>query len=395
MKKTGSAMTFICLMGVVSLFADMVQEGARSIFGSYLSFMGASAAMIGIITGAGELAGYSLRALTGCIAVKTGQYWLMTIVGYSLAVLAIPCLALVPDGSWVGAAFFIILGRMGKAIRQPAKSTLLSYAGSQEGVGKSFAIQEFLDQTGAFLGPVMLLLVFRHVGTEAPSALYHEGFALLLLPALCCIAAVVLAKIKFPHPEDFEVEAKKAAPFRMEKSFFLYMLGIGLFAFGFMDFPLITLHASRTGLVAESTLPLLYAVAMGVDAFAALAFGVLFDRYGIPSLAISTLVALPFTAVIFMASSASMLYLGVILWGIGMGAQESTLKAAVSTLVSKKGRAIGYGIFETGFGICWFIGSAMLGYLYDQSVFAMVVVSSLAQLLAVPFFLYCRRAKFM
>lgn len=142
-RKNSSAMVFICLMGIVSLFADMVQEGARGIFGAYLGMMGASAAMVGCISGAGELAGYGLRFVTGIIASRSGKYWFMTVGGYALAVLSIPCLVFVPEGNWVMAACFIILGRVGKAIRQPAKSTLLSYAASQEGLGKSFAIQEF------------------------------------------------------------------------------------------------------------------------------------------------------------------------------------------------------------------------------------------------------------
>lgn len=155
-RKNSSAVVFICLMGIVSLFADMTQEGARGIFGAYLGMMGASAAMVGCISGAGELVGYGLRFVTGIIASRSGKYWFMTVGGYALAVLAIPCLAFVPDGNWMMAACFIILGRVGKAIRQPAKSTLLSYAASQEGLGKSFAIQEFLDQLGAFLGPVLI-----------------------------------------------------------------------------------------------------------------------------------------------------------------------------------------------------------------------------------------------
>ena len=175
-RKNSSAMVFICLMGIVSLFADMVQEGARGIFGAYLGMMGASAAMVGCISGAGELAGYGLRFVTGIIASRSGKYWFMTVGGYALAVLSIPCLVFVPEGNWVMAACFIILGRVGKAIRQPAKSTLLSYAASQEGLGKSFAIQEFLDQFGAFLGPVLIFWVLSYYGSRGWKRLMGKVF---------------------------------------------------------------------------------------------------------------------------------------------------------------------------------------------------------------------------
>ena len=342
-------MVFICLMGVVSLFADMTQEGARGIFGAYLGMMGASAAMVGFISGAGELAGYGLRFVTGIIASRSGKYWFMTVGGYALAVLAIPCLAFVPDGNWMMAACFIILGRVGKAIRQPAKSTLLSYAASQEGLGKSFAIQEFLDQLGAFLGPVLIFWVLSYYGSQGMETAYGKSFLFLGIPAFLCIAAVILA--------------------------------------------IVALHAVKSGLAGKAEISLLYAAAMAADAFSALFFGWLYDKYGTVSLAWSTLLSMPFVFFIFMAPSSCWLYAGVLLWGIGMGAQESTLKAAVAAIVPKHERAVGYGIFETGFGVSWFIGSFLLGVLYDASILWMAAISALMQAAAVPFFFLTGRQK--
>lgn len=392
-RKTSPAMVFICLMGVVSLFADMTQEGARGIFGAYLGMMGASAAMVGFISGFGELAGYALRFVTGIIANRSGKYWLMTIGGYALAVLAIPCLAFVPEGNWVMAACFIILGRVGKAIRQPAKSTLLSYAASREGLGKSFAIQEFLDQIGAFLGPVLIFSVLSYYGEQSTETAYGKSFLFLGIPALLCIAAVIFAKITFPDPEKFEPEIKETEKAHLNSRFKIYMIGTALFAFGFIDFPLVTLHAVRSGLAGGAELSLLYAAAMAADAFSALFFGWLYDKYGTVSLVWSTLLSLPFVFCVFMAPSSSWLYGGVLLWGIGMGAQESTLKAAVAAIVPKHERAVGYGIFETGFGVSWFIGSFLLGILYDTSILWVAAISVLMQAAAVPFFFLTGRQK--
>jgi len=146
-------------------------------------------------------------------------------------------------------------------------------------------------------------------------------------------------------------------------------------------------------LLTADTLPLLYAGAMLVDAIAALIFGYMYDRIGVKALVISTVISAPFALCIFTTVSVPLLFLGIALWGVGMGAQESILKAAVSTMVPKNSRATGYGIFECSFGIFWFLGSWLLGMLYEFHLPTMIAVSVLAQLLAIPLYLYSARSK--
>ena len=350
------AIAFITLMGIVSLFSDLTHEGARSILGEYLSLAGASAAAIGFVSGIGELCGYSLRLISGLIADKTKKYWTLVIAGYVIQVLAIPALALVPEHGWVWACGLVILERVGKAVKKPAKNTLVSFAASEIGTGKGFAYQEFLDQLGAFLGPILLFVTALVKGTDDLFQTYRISFAVLLVPALITIALVLAAKIKYPDPEMFEKQEDKPENFRFGKSFALFMASICFFAFGFADFTLITLHAANTGAFPESTLSLLYAAAMAVDAFAALFFGWLFDRIGLKALIISTLCSTFFSCFIFMTGNARIIGIGIILWGIGIGAQESIMKAAVSGMVPRSMRSTGFGIFETGFGIAWDAG---------------------------------------
>ena len=85
------------------------------------------------------------------------------------------------------------------------------------------------------------------------------------------------------------------------------------------------------------------------------------------------------------------LLVGIALWGVGMGAQESILKAAVSSMVPKASRATGYGVFECAFGVFWFLGSWLLGVLYDVSIPAMTAVSVAAQLAAIPLYIASSR----
>ncbi len=403
-KRRSQAMTFILLFGVVSLFSDMTHEGAGSIRGAYLALLGASAGTIGFISGLGELIGYSMRYVFGRLTDKTGKYWPMTIAGYVLDIAAVPALALVGQHGWVAACGLLVVQRMGKAIKKPAKDTIMSFAASREGAGKSFAIQEVLDQIGAFLGPVLLYLVMLLKTDGTTCEVYAVCFAVLAVPGAVTIALLLITKHRFPDPERFEPSPKEYVPFKMKREFVLYIAGISLFAFGFIDYSLIVMHVSRTyaslasglassSLINSGTLPLLYAGAMLVDAVAALVFGLLYDKKGVKALVWSTVLSAPFAAFIFAARSVPMVLAGVALWGVGMGAQESILKAAVTNMVPKSSRATGYGIFECAFGAAWFLGSWLLGVLYDVSIPAMIVVSVAAQLAAIPLYLASAKAQ--
>lgn len=375
-------MTFVVLFGMVSLFSDMTHESANSIRGAFLSLAGASAAVIGFVSGLGELVGYGLRYVFGRLTDRTRRYWPMVLFGYALDVVAVPALALVGRNGWVLACALLIIQRLGKAIKKPAKDTVMSFAASQEGVGKSFAIQELLDQIGAVLGPLLLYLIMLFQHRDDTFSDYRSCFAFLAIPGAITLLLLWLTYKCFPHPEDFEPEPKEYVPFRVSKRFVVYILGISLFAFGFADYSLIVMHFSRQHLFTAAALPLLYALAMLTDAASAFVFGWLFDRHARLSLVVSTLVAAPFAVFAFLGSDVASVVTGVVLWGIGMGAQESILKAAVATMVPKRSRATGYGIFECCFGAAWFLGSWLLGVLYDQSLVAMVIVSVAAQLLA-------------
>lgn len=398
-KRISKAMLFIILFGIVSLFSDMTHEGASSIRGAYLTILGASAGTIGFVSGLGELVGYSMRYVFGKITDRTKKYWPMVIFGYILDIIAVPALALVGENGWVAASALLIFQRMGKAIKKPAKDTIMSFAASQEGVGKSFGIQEMLDQIGAFLGPVLLYLVMLFKTDGSAFEIYRRCFAFLFIPGMITIFLLFYTKKKFPNPEAFEPEIKKAQPFKMKKSFIFYIAGISFFAFGFIDYSIVIMHISKnyteiagnfyetSNLINSGTIPLLYAGAMLIDAIAALVFGHMYDKNGLKALVISTIISAPFSFFIFGMKSIPALIFGLILWGIGMGAQESILKAAVTSMVDKKNRATGYGIFECSFGVFWFLGSWLLGTMYEVSISLMIAISISAQILSIPFYL--------
>lgn len=187
-----SAIKFVVLIGLVSLFADMTYEGARSITGQYLAVLGASATVVGLVAGVGEFIGYGLRLVSGYISDKTRQYWMLTIIGYMLNLFAVPLLALV--GRWDLAAALMILERIGKAIRTPARDAMLSHATRAVGSGWGFGLHEAMDQVGAMLGPVIVAAVLYLKGG------YETSFGILVVPALLAITVLLTARYFIPIP---------------------------------------------------------------------------------------------------------------------------------------------------------------------------------------------------
>ncbi|MDD3171937.1 MAG: MFS transporter [Bacilli bacterium] len=378
-KKT--AFVFLIFLGIISFFSDFTHEGARSIYGQYLGLIGVSAFLISLTAGLGEFLGQALRIVTGAIADRTKKYWTMMILGYAINLLAIPLLAFVDNSIWQVALVLILLERVGKAIRAPAKSTLTSFTANHLGAGKAFAINEALDQLGAFLGPLMVFAIISSSNRDELTN-YQISFGFLGILAICALVLLFIAKAKYPNPENFEQKGLIKEGIRGNKLFILYMISISFIAFGFIDYPLIAYHFGNTTSINVIYVPLLYSIAMGVDALSALFFGYLFDKKGVIVLAIAIGIASLSAPLIFIKDDTILMISGVIIWGIGMGAQESILKAVVSKIIPKEKRATGYGIFSSVFGLAWFLGSLIVGALYDFSLIALVIFSVLMELVA-------------
>lgn len=373
------AFQFVILIGVVSLFGDMTYEAARSLNGPYLAHLGASAAAVGVIAGLGEFVGYGLRLVSGYISDRTRKYWFITILGYTLNLLAVPLLALA--GHWMIAAMLMVTERLGKAIRTPARDVMLSHAGKAMGFGWAFGLHEAMDQIGAVTGPLIIAAVFFFKGG------YRFGYAILLIPAVLALATLLAARIQYPQPRVLEAAFADVQTGRMRHIFWLYMAAVGLIAAGFADFPLVAFHFKKTALISENLIPLYYATAMATDAVAALVFGRLFDRMGIFTLVIGIFFSLFFAPLVFLGGWQAA-FLGMAFWGVGMGAQESAMRAAIAELVPAERRGSAYGIFNMGYGLFWFLGSALMGILYDVSIGALVAFSVAVQLFSIPVLLW-------
>jgi len=377
-----AAMRFVLLLGVVSLFADMTYEAARSLAGPYLAILGASGAIVGFTAGAGELLGYGLRFFSGLLSDKTQKYWTITIVGYAVNLLAVPLLALA--NHWGLAVTLIMAERVGKAIRTPSRDVMLSHAAAAVGRGWGFAVHEAMDQIGAMVGPIIVTVVLAINGS------YRFAFAVLAIPAALAITVLIIARIKFPHPHKLETDTQGHRDGKLPFVFWLYLAAVGFVAAGFADYQLIAFHMKSHTIFDDKWIPLLYACAMGIDALSALVFGRWYDKKGVLALVAAIAVSSTFALFAFSFIPA-LIVVGILLWGVGMGAQESIIRAVVADIVPSQKRGTGFGLFNAGFGISWFIGSAVMGILYDFSLPALIVFSILSQIASLPLLLFVQK----
>jgi predicted MFS family arabinose efflux permease len=380
--KKSAALKFVLMIGALSFFADFTYEGSRSILGPFLAVLGASATAVGVVTGFGELLGYGLRLVSGRMADRTGEFWPITIFGYFIQLLSVPALALAR--TWEMAAILIVLERVGKAIRNPPRDTMLSHAAKEIGFGWAFGMHEALDQFGALFGPLAVAAALVWDGQ------YRFAFAALLVPAIVCLSLLLIARWLYPRPEEMETETPDVRTRGLPRVFWIYLAGAMLVAAGFADFPIIAFHFHKTASVPQDWVPVSYAIAMGVSGIGSLVFGRLFDQAGISILIPLTLISALFAPLVFLGGFWPAL-IGSGVWGLGMGVHESIIPAAVAPMVQANRRASAYGLFTAGYGFFWFLGSAAIGFLYDRSIGLAIAFCVALELAAIPIFFSVRR----
>lgn len=386
-----SAWRVVWWFGFVSLAADMVYEGARSVYGPLLAALGASAVVVGLVTGAGEAVALVLRLAFGPIADRTGRYWSLTILGYGLTAVCVPLLALAPGLGAVGLAFastMILLERLGKAVRSPSKSALLAHVAAAVGRGRGFGVHKALDQVGAFAGP---LLVAGVVGVAS----IWWGMAVLAVPGAIAMVLLLTLRRRVPDPGVYDEAPTTAADEAgqprgwwaeavgagLSGDFFRYAVAASLTTGALVTFGIIGYHLTVEDLVPVAAVPVVYAAAMAVEALAALVVGAVYDRTGTRVLLlVPVLVAL--VPALALGSALVAVLAGVVAWGFAQGVQDSTVKAVVADLVEAPRRATAYGVFAGIQGMFAIVGGVTAGWLYERSLLALVVAVALTQVVA-------------
>ncbi len=387
----------VAAFGLVSLAGDMVYEGMRSVAGPFLGSLGASALAVGLITGAGEAMALLLRLFSGSLADRTGRYWSLTILGYAMTAVCVPLLAVAPFVGSMGLAFaatLILLERAGKAIRSPSKSALLARVTVSVGRGRGFAVHKALDQVGAFAGPLVVAGVIALAGVQWPA------FAVLAIPGAACMLLLFALK---RHIDAAEPEAEVAlvrdaeratavavsnkaparfgiiiAPRALPGHFYAFALSSGLGTLGLMTFGVIGFHLVDAALVETAVVPLIYAAAMATEAVAALVTGFAYDRWG-PAILFALPALIIAVPALSLADTLTVVLVGVLLWGVVTGVQDSTVKALVADLVPQSRLATAYGVFAAFQGLAALAGGTLAGGLYTEHRTLLITLVALTQ----------------
>jgi hypothetical protein len=377
---------------VVSLAADMVYEGARSVTGPLLASLGASAVLVGLVSGAGEATALLLRLVSGSWADRSRRYWTLTFAGYALTVVCVPALAITPflAGAGLAVACVLILGeRLGKAVRSPAKTALLAHAAAAVGLGRGFGVHKALDQLGAVAGPLLVAAVTAAAGVIWPA------MAVLIVPG--AVAMLLLFRIwrsmgspvvsdedrgpKEPSTPEPRESVLSGLHGRLPGVFWLFAAASAAISTGLVTFAIIAYHLTQDHVVSLAAVPLIYAAAMGAEALAALGSGWLFDRtrggalLGVP-LIVSAVPVLAF------AGSPLVAIAGALLWGAAGGVLDSTIKALVADLVPASRLATAYGLFAAVQGAAAIAGGVMAGALYERSLPILIATVVVTQIIA-------------
>lgn len=362
-----SPVRFVVWFGLVSALSDVVYESARSIIGPFLGSLGASAAVVGVITGLGEAVALVLRLVTGRISDRTGRPWPQTIAGYALTACCVPLLAIAPG--LASAAALYSGERLGKAVRTPARDTMLAHASAKLGRGYAFGLHEALDQTGALIGPLLV------AGALALGASLRTAFAMLAIPGIAAITVLIRLRVAAPNPADYDPDAhvSEKKQLRLEKKlpavFWQYAAFSAATMLGFSTWAVLAYHLTAQHVLSTDLVAVLYAGAMGAAALAAVVFGRIYDRVGLRGLLALPILA---AAVPFLSFSTSIaaVVIGALVWGTAMGVHDSTMRAAVTDFVPPHRRGAGYGTFTAVYGLAWLVGAALIGWLYEVSLTA-------------------------
>lgn len=364
-------MVFI-LLSLVSLFADMTYEGARSVFGSYMGLLGATA-FFASLASIGEFLGYVSRLLSGTLAGhwrSSRIYWSLVFIGYAMNLVACPLLAL--SGYWQIAILLIFLERIGKGLRTPVRDVIIAEVTEKAGKGKAFGLHEALDQAGAVLGPLMVSITL-YISNNS----YFVTFSLLALPAAISIILLFSAYNKYPKMKSAETSVpvlKSGAV--LGKVFWLYTASMSMLSLGFIPWVNVSYYLKAEGF-ADYMIAIMYLVAMLVDGFLAFPIGVLYDKVGLASLVVAPVLSALIVPTLVMGDP-TLVLLSSVFWGAAMGIYESTARAAIADIVPIEGRAYGYGIFGAFFGMAWMAGSMVYGYLYQHGLITFMILFAVA-----------------
>lgn len=373
-------------LGFVSLLNDAASEMIYPLLPIFLtSVLGVGAGALGVIEGIAESTASLLKLFSGWVSDKTKKRKALILIGYSLAALGRPIIAL--SRYWWQVAVIRFVDRLGKGIRTSPRDALISISTPEDMKGKAFSLHRAMDHAGAIIGPVCAII------------LLHFGMSLKNLFAWALLPGIITIFIIFFFVREKRIEAKKESiDFRfsiLSKNFKAYLLILVLFTLGNSSDAFLILKAKDAG-VTTALIPLLWIVLHFVKMTTSVPGGEWSDRVGRRRVIVVGWIIYALIYLGFGFSSRIFHIWGLFaLYGIYFGLTEGVEKAFVSDLVSKEFQGTAFGFYHLAVGIAAFPSSVIFGFIWQKlgSLVAFAYGASLAGLASILLFSLVREKK--
>lgn len=356
----------VLIFGLISLFGDILYEGARPILVTYLDTLGRTVFVISVGLGLAEFLGFASRVFSGVITDKYKLYWAFIFVGYGMLV-AIPLIGL--SNFWLYVIILYALERIGKGIYAPSEDAVFSSI-AKGSLGRAFGWRELLDQTGAVTGPIILSLILFYTKNN-----FFLTFSFFFFPFFMIIIIVYLSwkrlgrfsaqkmQMDVKNHENEHPEDNGSIP----RAFHIYGLAIFFNALGLVYvFTFIAVITNIAGSDQYWLVAIFYGIIMLVQGLISPVLGYIYDKYGSITAVIPFVVALV-PALTLINATLPILLIGCIFFGITLSGQDTVFKAIVGDFIThKRGTAFSFyfGYLNTGL----LFSAILFGYLVEQKL---------------------------
>ncbi|WP_225933142.1 MFS transporter [Pseudomonas maumuensis] len=349
-------------LGVVSLLMDTSSEMIHALLPLYMvSVLGTSVLAVGLIEGIAEATAAITKVFSGALSDRLGKRKLLTVLGYGLAAMTKPVFPLAPGPEWLIAARFV--DRVGKGIRGAPRDALVADITPAELRGAAFGLRQALDTVGAFVGPLLAILLMWLTASH-----FQTVFWVAVVPAFMALYVLIVC---VREPDKPAAAIKVAAPLalrelaRLGNGYWRLVILATLFTLARFSEAFLLLRGQALGLAplwAPAVLVLM-SLAYSLSAYPA---GALSDKVGRRGVLMFGLVLLVLADLLLAwLPGLSGLALGVILWGLHMGFTQGVFSALIADSAPEALRGTAFGVFHLVTGAALLAASVLAGGLWD------------------------------
>ena len=352
----------IWALGMVSLLMDVSSEMIHALLPIYLvTVLGTSTLTVGIIEGIAEATGSIVKVFSGALSDRLGRRKLLAALGYGLAAFTKPVFPLAPSVAWLIAARFV--DRVGKGIRGAPRDALLADISPAHLRGASFGLRQSLDTAGAFIGPLLAILLMWLTASN-----FTAVFWFAVIPAFLSMGFMIFGVAEPDRPAErrkvrFPLSLTELR--RLGPAYWLVVAVATVFTLARFSEAFLVLRAQATGLPAM-LVPAVMVVMNVVYALAAYPAGVLSDNGSrLRLLVIGLLLLVAADVVLAFAPGIAAVMAGVALWGLHMGFTQGLLSTLIADTAPPELRGTAFGMFNLLTGLALLAASIVAGALWD------------------------------